>query len=86
MLRDLSPLQPAGFGADGGNVTAVTTELRVQAVRDEIVGLVSERQELREARAAPEALELNRLAIVRAQWELSFALVALYLRPTHQMA
>ncbi|MGB2952728.1 MAG: hypothetical protein WBB74_04960 [Gaiellaceae bacterium] len=41
--------------------------------------LVSERQQLRAAAADETALEQNRLAIVRCQWELSHALIARHL-------
>ncbi len=40
--------------------------------------LVLERQALREGGAAADELERNRLAIVRAQWQLSYAFVELH--------
>ena len=40
--------------------------------------LVLERQALRERGAATDELERNRLAIVRAQWQLSWAFVELH--------
>ena len=43
--------------------------------------LVDERQQLRRNAAPAEALERNRLAIVRCQWELSRALIERYLPP-----
>jgi len=51
------------------NVDTLTAKLRE---------LVLERQALRERGAATDELELNRLAIVRAQWQLSYALVELH--------
>jgi hypothetical protein len=43
--------------------------------------LVDERQRLRSEGAPAEELELNRLAIVHCQWELSRALIDRYLAP-----
>ena len=43
--------------------------------------LVDERQELRRDGAPADQLERNRLAIVQCQWELSRALIELYLPP-----
>jgi hypothetical protein len=40
-----------------------------------IAELVAERQDLRSNGAAPAAIERNRLAIARAQWELAHALI-----------
>ena len=53
----------------------------VEALLAHIDGLARERQELRTGRAAKGALERNRLALVRSQWELSHALIARHLRP-----
>lgn len=47
--------------------------------------LLREREELRAAAADRADLERNRLAIVRAQWDLSRALIARY-RPSFQAA
>ncbi len=50
----------------------------VEALQDVLGGLVREREELRVAGADRAALERNRQAIVRAQWDLSRALIARY--------
>lgn len=47
----------------------------VEALLVRIDGLARERQELRGRRAAARVLERNRLALVRSQWELSYALI-----------
>jgi hypothetical protein len=57
----------------------------VEALQTLLSGLVREREELRGRAAAREALETNRAAIVRAQWQLSHALIARY-RPDEQAA
>jgi hypothetical protein len=57
----------------------------VEALQGVLAGLVREREELRGCAAAREALEANRAAIVRAQWQLSHALIARY-RPDEQAA
>ena len=62
-------VQPLRLGA---------TRSKVEALLAQIDGLARERQELRGRRAAARALELNRLALVRSQWELSYALIALH--------
>jgi hypothetical protein len=54
------------------NVDMLTAQLRE---------LVMERQTLRERGAAADELERNRLAIVRAQWQLSYTLVELHEPP-----
>jgi len=51
------------------NVDMLNTQLRE---------LVLERQALREGGAGADELERNRLAIVRAQWQLSYAFVELH--------
>jgi len=48
-------------------------------LRDQLAALVRERQGLRDAQAPMSTLEQNRLAIVRAQLELSQALVSEHL-------
>ena len=48
----------------------------IEDLRGILQGLVAERQQLRDDRAAPTDLEDNRLAIVEAQWALSRALIA----------
>ena len=47
----------------------------VEALLTRIDGLARERQELRGRRASAPALERNRRALVRSQWELSYALI-----------
>jgi hypothetical protein len=51
---------------------------RLESVRSLIAALVAERCELRSCGAGSGMLERNRLAIVRAQQELSHALIALF--------
>ena len=65
------PLAPrcAGPQAIPMNVDMLTAQLRE---------LVLERQALRERGAAADELERNRLAIVRAHWQLSYAFVELH--------
>ncbi len=53
----------------------------VVGLNERIQCLVSDRQALRQAAGAPEALEENRLEICRLQHELSRALIAAF-RPT----
>jgi hypothetical protein len=47
----------------------------VEALLARIDGLARERQDLRSRHAKRGALERNRLALVRSQWELSHALI-----------
>ncbi len=49
--------------------------LTVESLLERIDGLARERQELRGRRATARVLERNRLALVRSQWELSYALI-----------
>jgi hypothetical protein len=51
----------------------------VETLSELHAALVRERQTLRAGGAAEADLELNRLAIVRCQWELSRALIERYL-------
>jgi hypothetical protein len=51
--------------------------LPVEALQNHLGGLLREREELREA-AFPLELERNRREIVRAQWDLSYALIERY--------
>jgi hypothetical protein len=53
----------------------------VEALLARIDGLARERQELRVGHAAARTLERNRLALVRSQWELSYALIARHVSP-----
>jgi hypothetical protein len=55
--------------------------LDVEALARRIGVLTRERQALREGGASPGELERNRLALARAQWELSHALIEQYLPP-----
>lgn len=57
----------------------VRSQRSVEALRDMHTTLVFERQQLRSDGAHIEELERNRLAIVHCQWELSRALIELYL-------
>ena len=54
------------------------TPVPVEAFQDVLGGLVREREELRTGGADRAALERNRQAIVRVQWDLSRALIARY--------
>ena len=47
----------------------------MDALQARVATLALERQELRARDAAPAALERNRVALARAQWELSHALI-----------
>jgi hypothetical protein len=51
----------------------------VETLTIRIGALVSERERLRAGAAGPADLERNRLQIVRAQWELAYALIARHL-------
>ena len=51
--------------------------LPVEALQKYLGGLLREREQLRDA-ASPLALERNRREIVRAQWDLSYALIERY--------
>jgi hypothetical protein len=57
----------------------------VETIIQQINELAAERQRLRTRGAGADALELNRLRIARAQWELSHALIERYL-PVEQRA
>jgi hypothetical protein len=54
-------------------------ELSVEALLQQLEQLTRERQDLRLDLAQAIDLELNRLAIVQAQWDLSRALIRRYL-------
>jgi hypothetical protein len=58
---------------------SATRELSVEALLQQLEQLTRERQDLRLDRAGAGDLELNRLAIVQAQWELSRALIRRFL-------
>jgi hypothetical protein len=53
--------------------------MTVEQLLEEIGALVAERQRLRRDHAPDLALEENRRAIARLQWELSHALIERYL-------
>ena len=55
------------------------TAQSVEALTDHLGSLTRERQALRASEAGSVALERNRVAIARAQWELSHALIERYL-------
>jgi len=50
----------------------------VESLTDLLSSLTVERQALRASEAGSVKLERNRLAIARAQWELSYALIERY--------
>jgi hypothetical protein len=64
-----SPSQPVAI-LDG------QPPLPVEALQEQLGGLVREREELRRQAADRSTLERNRRAIVRTQWQLSHALIA----------
>ena len=53
--------------------------MNVERLLEEIGVLVAERQRLRREHASKSALEENRRAIARLQWDLSHALIERYL-------
>jgi hypothetical protein len=55
--------------------------LDVEALQERVSRLARERQQLRDAGVAETKLERNRVALARAQWELSHALIERYLPP-----
>jgi hypothetical protein len=58
--------------------TSTPNTPQVDHLRDELLALVQERQNLRSSGAGSESLERNRQAIVSRQWEYSRALIARY--------
>lgn len=54
------------------------TAKTVESLTDLLGALTAERQALRAGEAGSVELERNRMAIARAQWELSHALIARY--------
>ena len=61
-------------------MNAVVVQLpTVEALSDEVRGLVYERQTMRSVGARPEELERNRVELVRAQQELVHALIQRHL-------
>jgi hypothetical protein len=55
------------------------TPATVELLTEQLGFLTRERQDLRANDAESAALEENRVAIARAQWELSYALIERYL-------
>jgi len=58
----------------------------VEALTELLGSLTLERQSLRASDASPTALERNRVAIARAQWDLSHALIDRHLPAAAQNA
>jgi hypothetical protein len=58
----------------------------VESLTRRISTLATERQALRMNSASETALERNRVQIARAQWELSYALIARYLPNSDEQA
>jgi hypothetical protein len=54
----------------------------VESLTDQLDRLTCERQALRASEAGSVVLERNRVAIARAQWDLSYALIERYLPST----
>jgi hypothetical protein len=62
------------------------TAQTVETLTDLLGSLTLERQSLRASAATSVALERNRVAIARAQWDLSHALIERHLPPAAQHA
>jgi hypothetical protein len=58
----------------------------VEILLERIGDLAAERQELRRRAASAAVLERNRLELVRAQWELSYALIDRHLPAVERAA
>jgi hypothetical protein len=67
----MTPLRPIKFRRS-------RTAKTVEALTDLLGSLTLERQALRASDAGSVKLERNRVAIARAQWELSYALIERY--------
>jgi hypothetical protein len=67
----MTPLRPIRFRRS-------RTAKTVEALTDLLSALTVERQALRASAAGSMKLERNRVAIARAQWELSYALIERY--------
>ena len=67
----MTPLRPPRFRRS-------RTAKTVEALIDVLSALTAERQVLRASEAGSIKLERNRIAIARAQWELSHALIERY--------
>jgi hypothetical protein len=68
----LRPVVPSRFRRGQSRPT-------VESLMEEISGLTAERQRLREQGVNGAKLERNRVKLVRAQWQLSHALIERYL-------
>ena len=68
----LRPVRPSRFRRGHSRPT-------VEDLLGQIGALTAERQQLREDGATTARLERNRIKLVRAQWELSHALIERYL-------
>jgi len=79
MSTVLRPVVPTRFRRGRNRST-------VEALLDDISTLTAERQRLREQGAGHARLERNRIRLVRAQWELSHALIERYLPGAHPHA
>jgi hypothetical protein len=75
----LRPVVPSRFRRGHSRPT-------VEALMDQISELTAERQRLRDEGVNGARLERNRVKLVRAQWELSYALIARYLPQQHTQA
>jgi hypothetical protein len=67
----MTPLRPLRFRRS-------RTAKTVESLTDLLGALTAERQALRASEAGSVKLERNRIAIARAQWELSHALIERY--------
>jgi hypothetical protein len=74
----LRPVVPSRFRRGHSRPT-------VEALLEQISGLTAERQRLRDRGVNGARLERNRVKLVRAQWQLSHALIERYL-PEHSQA
>ncbi len=68
----MNPLRPLRFPRRPVSPT-------VESLSEQLRVLMLERQDLRMSDAGSAALEQNRVAIARAQWDLSYALIERYL-------
>lgn len=68
----MSTLRPLRF-------LRLRTSPTVESLSEQLGALTRERQDLRTNDAGAVALEQNRVAIARAQWDLSYALIERYL-------
>ena len=75
----LRPVVPSRFRRGHSRPT-------VESLMEQISGLTAERQRLREQGVNGARLERNRVKLVRAQWQLSHALIERYLPDAHSQA